>query len=386
MYSKQRGSIIAFTLIVLSFILTSGLAVITVASLERKSGLVTQKSVTAFQAADGGAERILKRIYIDNSPSTMTIPKNGSMPDATLDDVAQNLTGVQAGATCNAATDAIVATSNSTPAYTFQATLLDGSDAVIDCADATWRDKVVRMKVDGFYRQAARVIEMGIKPRPKCDTTVDDTDGNTYDVIEIADMCWTKQNMQVGTRINTSTTPSNNGTIEYYCYSNNPSNCTADHPNYPDGGLYTWDEAMQYSTTEGAQGICPAGWHIPTYIEWYTLTKYIDSNTVDNDLVNGSSGCTPIAGTVGTQLKAGGSSGFEANYAGEISSGLSSGRQGGAPAPQDFLGFWTSKEYSSAPSSAWIYVSLGGGFENSVCRQALDKQLEGFSVRCVKDE
>lgn len=32
---------------------------------------------------------------------------------------------------------------------------------------------------------------------------------------------------------------------------------------------------MQYSTTPGAQGICPKGWHIPTDEEWTELTNYL---------------------------------------------------------------------------------------------------------------
>lgn len=367
MYQTQRGSIIAFTLIVLSFILTSGLAVITVASLERKSGLITQKSVTAFQAADSGAERILKRIYIDNSPTIMTIPEDGAMPDATLDDVAQNLTGVLAGATCDTALDAIVATSDSNPAYTFQATLLDGSDALIDCADATWRDKVVRMKVDGFYRQTARVIEMGIKPRPKCDATVDDIDGNTYDVVEIADMCWTKQNMQVGSRINSGTAQSNNATIEYYCYEDNPTNCSSDHPNYPDGGLYTWDEAMQYSTTEGAQGICPAGWHIPTETEWTNMVNYLDPT------IGGSLPFNNNVGTdIGTKLQPGGSSGFEFNLAGVRSPLAFALRDGTGQS-------WTSTERDAATA----YILTTGGA--TINKGAAVKNDYYASVRCILD-
>ncbi len=372
MQKKQRGSIIAFTLIVLSFILTSGLAVITVASLERKSGLVTQKSVVAFQAADSGAERILKRMYIDNSPSVMSIPKNGTMTDATLNDLAQNLTGVQAGATCNTATDAVVATSNSTPAYTFQATFLDGSDVLIDCADATWRDKVVRMRVDGFYRQTTRVIELGVKPRPKCDPTVDDVDGNTYDVVEIADMCWTKQGMRVGTRISTGIAQSNNGIIEYHCYGNNPSNCTTNHPNEPDGGLYTWDEAMQYVTTEGAQGICPVGWHVATDGDWANMIQYLDPTIIDP-----YANAQPPGTTAGTQLKPGGTSGFEANYAGVIQSGgVSGGRDSGGQ-------FWTST--SRDATSAWFRILIAGGFDYSVSRQSMQKFDYSQSVRCVKD-
>jgi uncharacterized protein (TIGR02145 family) len=368
MQKKQRGSIIALTLIVLSFILTSGLAVITVASLERKSGLVTQKSVVAFQAADSGVERILKRMYIDNSPSIVSVPKNGTMTDATLNDLAQNLTNVEVGAVCNTTTDAIVATSNSTPAYTFQATFLDGSDTLIDCADATWRDKVVRIRVDGFYRQTVRVIELGVKPRPKCEETVDDADGNTYDIVEIADMCWTQQNMRVGNRINSSTAQSNNGTTEYYCYNNNPSNCTTNHPNYPDGGLYTWDETMQYVTTEGAQGICPAGWHIPTEGEWTIMVNYLDST------IGGALPLNSNVGTdIGTQLAPSGSSGFEFNLAGVRS-------------PLDWFGrdgtgqIWTSTERDAA--SAYIITTSGGAAIN---KGAAVKGNYYASVRCILD-
>lgn len=379
MQKKQRGSIIAFTLIVLSFILTSGLAVITVASLERKSGLVTQKSVTAFQAADGGAERILKRIYIDNSPSTMTIPKNGSMPDATLDDVAQNLTGVQAGATCNAATDAIVATSNSTPAYTFQATLLDGSDAVIDCADATWRDKVVRMRVDGFYRQTTRVIELGIKPRPKCGTTdtVVDVDGNSYGIVQIGRQCWMAQNMRVGTMINGSTDQSDNDIIEKYCYNDQANNCTSNHPNEPDGGLYTWSEAMQYSTNEGAQGICPDGWHIPTNIEAYTMENYLDSTVNDPS----ASIFVNMQGTdIGLQLRPGGSSGFEMNYTGGRYSGGTFLSRAEPPGNSGFGGMWIS-ERGNLNYAGFDYIQTSVNFSR-ISRQLVNPDI-AYTVRCI---
>ena len=36
----------------------------------------------------------------------------------------------------------------------------------------------------------------------------------------------------------------NNGVIEKYCYNNDPNICAAE------GGIYQWNEMMQYSTTE----------------------------------------------------------------------------------------------------------------------------------------
>ncbi|HRZ21052.1 MAG TPA: fibrobacter succinogenes major paralogous domain-containing protein, partial [Bacteroidales bacterium] len=65
-----------------------------------------------------------------------------------------------------------------------------------------------------------------------------------------------------------------NGIIEKYCYENSPSYCSG----Y--GGLYEWNEAMQYETIEGAQGICPAGWHIPSDGEWTILSDFLGGEYV----------------------------------------------------------------------------------------------------------
>jgi uncharacterized protein (TIGR02145 family) len=96
--------------------------------------------------------------------------------------------------------------------------------------------------------------------------------GKTYNTIQIGNNCWLKENLDVGTMIYGIDTAKNNGIIEKYCYHDDLANCTT----Y--GGLYQWNEAMQYVTTEGARGICPTGWHIPTYAELQTLVT-----TVNND-------------------------------------------------------------------------------------------------------
>jgi len=96
--------------------------------------------------------------------------------------------------------------------------------------------------------------------------------GKIYHTVQIGTQTWLKENLDIGTMIQGTANPSNNGTIEKYCYNNDPANCTA----Y--GGLYQWNEAMAYSTTPGTQGICPTGWHIPTKDEFATLKA-----TVNND-------------------------------------------------------------------------------------------------------
>ena len=67
--------------------------------------------------------------------------------------------------------------------------------------------------------------------------------GKDYNTVLIGSQCWLKENLDVGTMINGSNQQTNNGIIEKYCYNNVPNNCST----Y--GGLYQWNEAMQYFTT-----------------------------------------------------------------------------------------------------------------------------------------
>jgi len=86
------------------------------------------------------------------------------------------------------------------------------------------------------------------------------------------------ENLNIGTRIDGVVTSTNengvNSVIEKYCYNNLESNCDV----Y--GGIYQWNEAMEYSIIEEVQGICPSGWHIPTYNQIEILLEYISDNTI----------------------------------------------------------------------------------------------------------
>jgi uncharacterized protein (TIGR02145 family) len=96
--------------------------------------------------------------------------------------------------------------------------------------------------------------------------------GKDYNTVLIGDQCWLKENLDIGIRISHGQWPGNDQTIEKYCYNDLPANCET----Y--GGLYLWDEAMQYVNTEGAKGICPNGWHMPTEAEVQNLIAYAGNN------------------------------------------------------------------------------------------------------------
>ena len=93
--------------------------------------------------------------------------------------------------------------------------------------------------------------------------------GKTYNTVQIGTQCWMRENMNIGTQVPITTTQTNNAVIEKYCYNDSTYDCDV----Y--GGLYQWNEMMQYSTTPGTQGICPTGWHIPTEAEAITLATFV---------------------------------------------------------------------------------------------------------------
>jgi uncharacterized protein (TIGR02145 family) len=100
-----------------------------------------------------------------------------------------------------------------------------------------------------------------------------DSDGNHYATVKIGSgrfsQIWMAENLKVGIGIDITQVPADNGFIEYYCYEDNIELCGI----Y--GGLYKWDEMMNYTVTEGSRGICPEGWHIPTNQEFYDLENFL---------------------------------------------------------------------------------------------------------------
>ncbi len=97
-------------------------------------------------------------------------------------------------------------------------------------------------------------------------------ESKTYNTVQIGEQCWLKENLDVGVMIDSTQDQTNNSIIEKYCYNDNPNNCDS----Y--GGLYQWNETMQYVTNEGSRGICPDGWHIPTLADYQILKTTVNQD------------------------------------------------------------------------------------------------------------
>lgn len=206
--------------------------------------------------------------------------------------------------------------------------------------------------------------------------------GQTYTTVRIGNQCWMKENMNIGNMIFTGTYASNNGIVEKYCYNNNPANCQV----Y--GGLYNWNELMQYSTVNGTQGICPQGWHIPTFEEFATLLIMLDSTLIFGTASSGSAYITG-GNTISQTLREQGTAHWSAsNYPGTNISGFTA--LGSGIEADGFYGlmfdtrWWTSTHCinGSTTDQAYRIILTNNPGIHFNCVYVTDLN---YSVRCLKD-
>jgi uncharacterized protein (TIGR02145 family)/uncharacterized repeat protein (TIGR02543 family) len=201
-------------------------------------------------------------------------------------------------------------------------------------------------------------------------TFVDGRDGKTYKRVVIGNQVWMGENLNYDVP---------NTTSDDVCYGNDDANCAQ----Y--GRLYYWVTAMDidasYNSTywNGSdvnhQGVCPAGWHLPSNAEWTTLVDYVG-------YVGGTS-------TTGTKLKS--STGWN-------SSGVPAGTDNyGFTALPGGLGYGYGRFRDAGNYGLWwstTETEIGASYAEGqqmyygneiVHRYTIDK-TNLFSVRCVQDD
>ena len=130
--------------------------------------------------------------------------------------------------------------------------------------------------------------------------SVQDHEGNWYDVVQIGNQCWLKENMRCksspkGTQWTpiTSTSSISVSSLNPKCYWYDLNNV----PLRQRGYLYNWIAAIdtvwadqsaarnaidnQMSIFENRRGICPEGWHVPTKTEWIQLAADVFDGITD---------------------------------------------------------------------------------------------------------
>ena len=186
----------------------------------------------------------------------------------------------------------------------------------------------------------------------------------SYNTVIIGNQCWMKENLNIGTRIASNQDQTDNDTIEKYCWDDDSLYCVT----Y--GGLYQWDEMMQYTTQEGTQGICPDGWHVPSDGEWDILVNYLGGSSVAGGKLKETGTTHWVSPNTGATNESG-YTGLPDGY--RDSGGI-----------YNYLGylvhFWTSTEYDG--SYAWY---RGLSYNNANVDRSKVYKVYGSPVRCLKD-
>ncbi len=239
----------------------------------------------------------------------------------------------------------------------------NGSDYVemnaqkVDNSNITdWNNSLITLKVPQgvtsgkLFITANKLKSDGIDfaidvPDTSSTGTVTDQNGNIYKTKIFGTQEWMIENLRIGQGISSETAQMNNSIVEKYAYNDVTSNDSL-------GGLYLWDEAMNWSTDPS--GICPLGWHIPSDTEWNTLINFIGTNP-------------------GTKLMDGGISGFNAKITGSW-----------------FASFWGAKTetyfWTSTPTSISNAISRSLQIGSTSVGLNDDDKQNGYCIRCMKNK
>ena len=208
---------------------------------------------------------------------------------------------------------------------------------------------------------------------------------NTYGTTSIAGQCWMTENLkEIPSNYSgftpTSWTTSTPGDLGYWGYYNEvntlgTSGWGTSEIAPSEGYLYQWSAAMNGSTIERAQGVCPATWHIPSDCEWMYLENSLGMTVPEQQLTGYRN-----SGLVGTQLKS-------STQGGSNTSGFSALLTGKRDYAIQFLGRGTETEYwsSSQVTAGLPVIRKLESLQIGIFRSLVPLSANGYSVRCLKD-
>lgn len=222
--------------------------------------------------------------------------------------------------------------------------------------------------------------------------TVTDYDGNVYRTVVIGEQEWMAENLKTTHYADGTPLVNGNGvgsiasdySTKYYFWFMRDSVAYAD--TY--GALYTWAAAMNGAASSnanpsGVQGVCPAGWHLPSDEEWKQLEMELGMSQSDADTTGwrGTNQGSKLAGNANLWNDGPlednpyfGNSGFLAVPTGYRDLYSAYNHMG------NFTRFWSTTEGNSA--YAW-YRSLH--YHNTKVYRTNYKKDYAHSVRCIKD-
>lgn len=200
-------------------------------------------------------------------------------------------------------------------------------------------------------------------------TFFDERDGREYRWVSIGDQIWMAENLDVGIMVDSRAIHEPNFIIEKYCLENRQSSCEE----Y--GGLYQWNETMNYVVEEKAQGICPAGWSIPSLDDWQQLADNLESKNV----AGGKLKSTRTVPNVHPRWA-------KPNLLDEVDAGFNALPGGNRTLTGNLTetyttGYWWTSTEDDEEDAIAIFI-----FNNNIILDHSTMKKEfGLSVRCIKD-
>jgi len=218
------------------------------------------------------------------------------------------------------------------------------------------------------YGSSVKAAKPSSAAATKTSTTfVDTRDGKTYRKVTIGNQTWMSENLNYNAKGSE-------------CYKGNDGNCAK----Y--GRLYNWETAMNGAEASsqipsGVQGICPAGWHLPSKDEWLTLVNYVGGYQTAGKKLKSASGWDDYEGLLENSTD---EYGFSALPGGRNFAGSLLGLGGGA-----YVGYYGAGYYGCWWSASQTYGShgwywgMGYNYDNVDWTDRDKKYL--FSVRCMQN-
>ena len=217
------------------------------------------------------------------------------------------------------------------------------------------------------------------KPYDPKKSLCDIRDGHVYKIVTVGSRVWMAENLNYDYNV---------GTAKSYCYGDDPANCQK----Y--GRLYTWaaavDSAAKFSddckgcgyyandddrvkaASSSVRGVCPEGWNMSTYTEWYDLAK--DSN-IDKELLGKA-----LKSTEGWNSNGNGS-----DYLGMsvLPAGYRNPNKGTYLSEGDLAQFWTIDDVEGTTALSILLKSSNDDIRGSTYNDRTLKSM-AYSVRCFK--
>jgi uncharacterized protein (TIGR02145 family) len=212
----------------------------------------------------------------------------------------------------------------------------------------------------------------------------DERDGTQYRMVTIGDQTWMRENLKYLPSVSGIYIWSPN---EPHYYVNGYNGSDVDQARATDnyntyGVLYNWTAALNGdspvdSASIGVQGICPSGWHLPSYAEWKQLVNYLGGDSI-----------------AGGKLKEAGTLHWLSPNTGATNESGFTALPGGGFISWEGYAFWPPGNYSFLWSASWddeisklnsIFLDKENNNVNWGWNNTSDFKGHALSVRCIKD-